>query len=104
MVVRALHASAKELVDVETCRVVATPVEKVARTQALFMYQVIRLLDGDVMLRAQGERDLPLLFAWLRELCKVRENLGDLAQLGDGAVRELPAQEWEVCKHCPMFS
>lgn len=96
IVMRALHSSVRELVNVEASRAVATPVEKLARTQALFLYQVIRLLDGDVTLRAQGERDIPLLQTWLGDLCKVRENLGDLAQLGDRAMRRRPPGEWEV--------
>lgn len=96
MVIRALHATVKELVEGEACRTVVTPVEKLARTQALFLYQIIRMLDGDVILRAQGERDVPLLFKWVGELCRLRENLGDLAQLEDGIVRKQPPQEWEV--------
>ena len=96
MVMRALHSRVRELVDAEAGRVVATPVEKLARTQALFLYQIIRLLDGDVILRAQGERDIPLLQTWLGDLCRVRENLGDLAQLGDSVMRNQPPREWEV--------
>ncbi|RYP15869.1 hypothetical protein DL765_005445 [Monosporascus sp. GIB2] len=95
MVMLTLHRSVRELVDAEAGRIVATPVEKLARTQALFLYQVIRLLDGNVILRAQGERDIPLLLTWLGDLCKVRENLGDLAQLGDSAMRGRPPGEWE---------
>jgi hypothetical protein len=96
MVMRVLHSSVRELVDAEAGRVIATPVEKLARTQALFLYQIICLLDGDVILRAQGERDIPLLQTWLADLCKVRENLGDLAQLGDSVMRKQPPGEWEV--------
>ncbi|RYO93382.1 hypothetical protein DL766_000772 [Monosporascus sp. MC13-8B] len=95
MVMLTLHSSVRELVDAEAGRIVATPVEKLARTQALFLYQIIRLLDGDVILRAQGERDIPLLQTWLGDLCKVRENLGDLAQLADSAMRKQPPREWE---------
>lgn len=96
MVMRALHGSVRELLDAESGRVVVTPVEKLARTQSLFLYQIIRLLDGDVTLRAQGEKDMPLLQRWLGELCKIRDNLGDLAQLGDGVMREDPPKDWEV--------
>lgn len=96
MVMRALHSSVRELVDAEAGRVGATPVEMLARTQALFLYQIIRLLDGDIFLRAQGERDIPLLQTWLGDLCRVRENLGDLAQFGDSVMRKQPPREWEV--------
>ncbi|RYP67545.1 hypothetical protein DL771_007195 [Monosporascus sp. 5C6A] len=95
IVMLTLHSSVKELVDAEAGRIIATPVEKLARTQALFLYQIIRLLDGDVMLRAQGERDIPLLQTWLGDLCRVRDNLGDLAQLGDSVMRKQPPIEWE---------
>ncbi len=101
MVMRALHSSVRELVDAEASRVVATPVEKLARTQALFLYQVIRLLDGDIGLRAQGEKDISLMLTWLGDLCRVRENLGDLAQLGDSVLRKQPPRDWEV-SNCPM--
>jgi hypothetical protein len=96
MVMRALHRNVVELVGTETGRAVATPAEKLARTQALFLYQIIRLFDGDVTLRAQGEKDIPLLQTWLGDLCRVRENLGGLAELGDSAVRSQPPKEWEV--------
>ncbi|GAB1318248.1 Transcription factor domain-containing protein [Madurella fahalii] len=95
MVMRAVYNNAKELVDVEASRVTATPLERLARAQALFLYQVIRLLDGDVALRAQGERDMPLLRMWLADLCRVRENLGDMARLGDREMRKQPPAEWK---------
>lgn len=93
---RALHSSVRELVNAEAGRIAATPVDKLARTQALFLYQIIRLLDGDIILRAHGERDIPLLQTWLGDLCKVRENLGDLAKHGDSLTRRRPPEEWEV--------
>lgn len=96
MVMQALHSNVRELLAAETSRAVAMPVEKLARTQALLLYQIIRLLDGDVALRVQGENDVALLKRWLSELYKVRENLGDLAQLGDSVRRKQHPGEWEV--------
>lgn len=96
MMMRTLQGNVAELVDAEACRIVATPTEKLARVQALFLYQIIRLFDGDVALRAQGEKELPLLQTWLGELCKLRENLGDLAQLEHSAARMHPPKEWKV--------
>lgn len=96
MTIKALSNSASELIDTELCRVVSTPIEKLARTQALFLYQIIRLFDGDITLRAHGEKDMGLLQTWLRELSHLRDNLGDLAQLEDASVREKPPVEWEV--------
>ncbi|CAJ2502414.1 Uu.00g098080.m01.CDS01 [Anthostomella pinea] len=96
MVMRAIHSSVRELIDAEGSRgVLATPTEKLGRAQALFLYQIIRLFDGDVILRGQGERDMWLLETWLGELCKIRENLGDFALLGDGVARMQLPPEWE---------
>jgi hypothetical protein len=96
MVMRVLHRNVMELVTIETGRSVVTPIEKLARIQSLFLYQIIRLFDGDVTLRTLGEKDMPLLQTWLRDLCRVRENLGDLAELEDSVVKALPPIEWEV--------
>ncbi|KAH9885674.1 hypothetical protein F4778DRAFT_498501 [Xylariomycetidae sp. FL2044] len=85
MALRTLDAAAHELVgvgDSDNAGMVAmmtmrmmTPLEKLARAQALFVYQVIRLFDGDVGLRVQAERDMALFQTWLAELCKIRDNL-----------------------------
>ena len=97
MVMRVLHSSVRELVDTEAGRVVATPAEKLARAQTLFLYQIIRLFDGDVILHAQGEKDMPLLQTWLGDLCRMRGHLGDLAEFENGVVRKQPPKiEWEV--------
>ncbi|KAI1826987.1 hypothetical protein F4861DRAFT_463769 [Xylaria intraflava] len=95
MVIKALSHNARELVDNESRRVTLPPVEKLARAQALFLYQMIRLFDGDVTLRAQGERDIALLKKWLGELCHIRDNLGDLVLLEQASIREQPPIEWE---------
>lgn len=100
---RAIDSGVKELVAAETGHVAAMPVEKLARTQALFLYQIIRLLHGDVTLRAQGESDIALLQAWLGDLCKVRENLGDAVQLAQHVKRN-QAPKWEVNIGCYMSS
>ncbi len=97
MVMRALSDSAREFVEAEAYNVVPTPIEKLARSQALFLYQIIRLFDGDVTLRVQGEKDMGLLKTWLGELCRIRDNLGDLALLEYASVREQSPVEWEVC-------
>lgn len=103
MVMRAIQSSVRELIDAESGRIIATPTEKLARSQALFLYQIIRLFNGDVALRAQGERDTPLLLTWLVELCKVRDNLGDVAQIEHGEARNQPPKEWQV-RSRPVFS
>lgn len=99
MVIRALHGNIRELIDFEAGRITATPTEKLARTQALFLYQIMRLFDDNITLRSQAERDMPILEKWLDELCKIRENLGNLE---DDARRQKPV-EWEV-RLSPLFS
>jgi hypothetical protein len=39
-----------------------------ARTQALFIYQLIRLFDGDIRSRAQAEGHMETLNAWCRQM------------------------------------
>jgi len=100
MVMRALDNNVRELHETEDARkgITVTPLERLARTQALFLYQTIRLLDGDVMLRSSGERDIPLLKAWLNDLGGVRDNLGGTGsiQVGEGLTRAPPPRDWEV--------
>ncbi|KAK5626139.1 hypothetical protein RRF57_001854 [Xylaria bambusicola] len=95
MVMKALSDSARELVDSEAYCVVPTPIEKLARSQSLFLYQIIRLFDGDITLRAQGEKDIGLLKTWLGELCRIRDNLGDLALLERALVKDQSPAGWE---------
>lgn len=96
MVIRALHGNIRDLLDFEAGRTTATPTEKLARAQALFLYQIMRLFDENITLRSQAERDMPTLEAWLGELCKIRDNLGNLR---DDARHQKPV-EWEV-RHLP---
>lgn len=96
MVMRAICGSADNLVGAEASRVTAPPIEKVARTQALFLYQIIRLLDGDVTLRAVGERHMSLLHTWLGELCNMRDNLDVSGPVGDLSMNKVRDKEWEV--------
>lgn len=45
-----------------------SPVEQLAYTQALIIYQIIRLFDGDIRLRADAERTDPTLKEWTQDL------------------------------------
>jgi hypothetical protein len=53
----------------------------------------MRLFDENIALRSQAEKDMPVLEAWLAELCKIRDNLGNLDS--DAARHQTPV-EWEV--------
>lgn len=70
--VRILYQSLEEL---KSLGLTNTPRLKLAQAQALFMYQIIGLFDGDVTLRSDTDRSMPLLQQWLNELCRMRENL-----------------------------
>ncbi|KAK5655091.1 hypothetical protein OQA88_5990 [Cercophora sp. LCS_1] len=95
MVMRSIQENASELVRTEATRLIAMSPEKLARAQALLLYQIIRLLDGDVALRAQAERDAPVLVAWLGDLCKIRDNLGTVSRMDEDAMTSEPPKEWE---------
>lgn len=105
IVMKGFQKSLLQFLEVEGGRVFATPTEKLAKVQALLLYQLIRLFDGDIALRVQGERDMPLLQAWLGDFRRERENLGHLSRLGDVAEREQPPKEWEVsyCDGCVVL-
>lgn len=96
-VMRVLQGSVVELFTSEAGHVNATPIEKLARTQSLFLYQIIRMFDGDVLLRTQSEKDMPLLQTWLNELCRIRNQLRHLYETDIRQERrQTPKIEWEV--------
>ncbi|KAK1987108.1 hypothetical protein LZ30DRAFT_215860 [Colletotrichum cereale] len=70
--------------------------EKLARTQALWLLQTIRCLDGDISLRAQAERDMGVLERWLKELEVMRDNLDEVHLLDEGTVRARAPRSWDV--------
>ncbi|KAK5989000.1 Transcription factor gsfR2-like protein [Cladobotryum mycophilum] len=43
-------------------------IDHLARVQALFIYQFIRLFDGDIRQRALAERQIPTLTSWIKQL------------------------------------
>ncbi|KAK9781546.1 hypothetical protein AB5N19_05974 [Seiridium cardinale] len=45
-----------------------TTMGDLARTQALFVYQFIRLFDGDIRQRALAEKNIPVMFKWCKKL------------------------------------
>jgi hypothetical protein len=69
--------------------------EKLGRTQALFLYQIIALFDGDVTLRSNADRNMSLLRDWVDELCKIRENLRTDENTNEPNLKY--PRSWEVC-------
>jgi hypothetical protein len=96
MVMQALYSNVGSLIAVNSGRVASTPIEKLARTQALFLYQIIRLFDGDVALRSQAEKDMPLFMTWLDELCNMRDNLEGPEISEDSSMKIPQTIDWEV--------
>lgn len=76
------------------------PLEHLARVQALLVYQVIGLYDGDIRLRYLAEENMPKLKHWTRQLAKCAQNvdcLGDFlcpnlsgSRISDAADAEIP--------------
>ncbi|UKZ66221.1 uncharacterized protein TrAtP1_007395 [Trichoderma atroviride] len=50
-----------------------------ARTQALLIYQIIRLFDGDIRSRAQAENNMDLLLSWAGQLWESASKDAELA-------------------------
>lgn len=71
LILRMLYDKSSRLVKgvqtVETS-VPEDPLELLARTQALLIYQVIGLFDGDIRLRHLAEQHVPILSQWQNEL------------------------------------
>ncbi|KAI1131286.1 hypothetical protein F5Y10DRAFT_72894 [Nemania abortiva] len=93
VVLRVLHDN---IVDLKTAasNTALVPQEKLARVHALMFYQTIRMLDGDVTLGQQAEDDMALLESWNKDLCKVKDNLDDLASK-EKVASEHPPESWE---------
>lgn len=60
-----------------------TLAEHLARVQALLIFQIIRLFDGDIRMRARAEMDNPVLASWNTEMWQL-------------ASRILPAADWSA--------
>ncbi|KAK8137216.1 hypothetical protein PG984_005156 [Apiospora sp. TS-2023a] len=41
---------------------------RLSRVQALIAYQIVRLFDGDIRMRARAEADIPTLTAWTKDM------------------------------------
>ncbi|KAI0450858.1 hypothetical protein F5B21DRAFT_489007 [Xylaria acuta] len=93
VVLRVLHESVTDLKTTASNKTLV-PQLKLARVHALMFYQTIRMFDGDVTLGQQVDDDMALLESWNNDLCKVRDNLDDLAEKGK-AVNEHPPESWE---------
>ena len=80
-----------------------SPVDHLASVQALLLYQIIRLLDGDVRQRADAESDEAVLMSWNEQLqgrlqppslSLERESLSDI----QGTMTTSSWQDWIVAE------
>ncbi|KAI8724989.1 Zn(2)-C6 fungal-type domain-containing protein [Fusarium sp. LHS14.1] len=73
----------------------STPLEKLARVQALVVLDSIRMFDGDITLRAASEREAPQSLAWLGALEELRAELEGKDDSISSYSREKPPPSWE---------
>ena len=68
--------------------------QRIARVQALFVYQFIRLFDGDIRQRAQSEKSIPVLAGWANQLLESARLEATMRCLDSSRSQPLPAVEW----------
>lgn len=95
LVIRNLEYKARQLIET-TILQIATQASLLAATQALLIYQLIRIFDGDIRLRAQAEAEESVLTTWTN---KLRSCMCQLTSRSSGAEGE-PSQassssEWQ---------
>lgn len=73
-----------------------TPVEKIARVQALVILDSIRVFDGDVALRAASEREMPQFLTWMNQLKELTGEMEGGVSPQAGMTRERPPASWEA--------
>jgi hypothetical protein len=100
LILRMLYGKESQLIkDVyspEAC-VCRDPLELLARTQALLIYQIIGLFDGDIRLRHLAEQQIPVLSQWQNELVGSASHSRHLGQfiLSDRADMSQMEVQWE---------
>ncbi|KAL6869109.1 hypothetical protein ACO1O0_000432 [Amphichorda felina] len=71
-----------------------SPLDKLARVQALCVVDTMRMFDGDISLRHAAEKERPILLEWVRELIELREELEEGEPTGE-ASRDRPPPSWD---------
>ena len=88
-----------DAIDGTLSLVMINTISHLARTQALFIYQLIRLFDGDIRSRAQAESHNDLLRRWARQMWESATMDIGMAQL----CSTLPATEGMDCGNVNAF-
>lgn len=64
--------------------------ESLARVQALLVYQIIGLYDGDIRLRHLAERRIPVLHSWMGQLLRQASGQSQTSCLGSWMIFDQP--------------
>lgn len=90
---RVLSEAAKEVQNEGRNNAVSV-LDKIARVQAIVIIDTMRMLDGDISMRAAAEREQGVILEWVDELARVREELeGEDSPVT--ASRDKPPKSWE---------
>jgi len=105
-----ISRKAGQLVDMH--RSFLLPVDLLASTQALLLYQIIRLLDGDIRQRADAEANEAILVSWTKQLLGRtrllgRSNDSESSSSTDGSIVVRSWNDWifeESCRRTVLAS
>ncbi|KAG9234047.1 hypothetical protein BJ875DRAFT_377291 [Amylocarpus encephaloides] len=79
-----------------------TTSDLLASTQALLLYQILRLFDGDIRLRAEAENAEPVMMAWAERLLGFSKQLPAIPEDGSSLDMEITTswREWVCAESC----
>lgn len=73
-----------------------THADRLARVQALFLLNTMRIFDGDLGMRAAAEREMTVFLAWVKDLIVVKNELEEGLPASAHMLRDKPPKSWEV--------
>ncbi|KAK9243138.1 hypothetical protein V1506DRAFT_545313 [Lipomyces tetrasporus] len=68
LVEHGIHSAGSSLENISMSSVTLDSLEHIARVQALLVYQVLGLYDGDIRLRHLAESNIPVLNSWMQQM------------------------------------
>jgi hypothetical protein len=93
LVFRTISHKASRLVE-DYVPVGLSAMEQLASVQALILYQIIRLFDGDIRQRADAERAVTTLNVWTKQLKLRMQRLSGTSQTDQFPALSLTADSW----------
>lgn len=73
-----------------------TPTEKLARLHALLIINSMRMLDGDLWLRAAAEKEMPVMIDWITDIVNTRDKLEEGLSKSQWTDKACPPKSWEA--------